>query len=243
MSQFAGLLRKLAHVNRAVWAPVAIALFGLVILATSSDPAPINPPQFLFSTPNVQGAISAAQSTPETSDFADRPLLRSDRRPPSLEQQPQPVETEEEPPQPMESIEGAMLVGIFGSGDVKGVLVRLEDGERKRLVVGDTLKGWILDWVGPRRAVFVASRGAGQAQLDMAFADVKPLPNSEPRVRQRANSDAARDRQPEGESAGASEAEAALVTDEPGAPPGSFGSAYRERRRRSQEPDQQDKSE
>jgi len=34
------------------------------------------------------------------------------------------------------SIDGVSLLGIFGSGEVAGVIIRLDNGERQRLPVG-----------------------------------------------------------------------------------------------------------
>lgn len=164
--------------------------------------------------------------------------MRSDRLPPVLEAESVEPLVQTPPDQPMESIDGVTLVGIFGSGDVKGIIVRLENGERQRLVVGASLKGWILDWVGPRQAVFIASRGAGQAQLDMAFAEIKPLPVSEERAAVRSAPREGKQASSPDQQVASPAAEAALAIEEPAAAPASFGAAYRERRLRRQREEQ-----
>ncbi len=50
-------------------------------------------------------------------------------------------------------IDGVALLGIFGSGEVAGVIIRLDNGERQRLPVGEAVKGWTLQSLEPRRAM------------------------------------------------------------------------------------------
>lgn len=66
-------------------------------------------------------------------------------------------------------IEGVSLLGIFGSGEVAGVIIRLDNGERQRLPVGESVKGWTLHSLGSRRAMLQATTGQ-RAVLEMAFA-------------------------------------------------------------------------
>ena len=44
----------------------------------------------------------------------------------------------------VESIDGINLLGIFGSGEVAGAIIRLDNGERQRLLVGESIK--VGDW-------------------------------------------------------------------------------------------------
>ena len=69
-------------------------------------------------------------------------------------------------------IEGVSLLGIFGSGEVAGVIIRLDNGERQRLPVGESVKGWTLHSLGSRRAMLQADTGQ-RAVLEMAFATEK----------------------------------------------------------------------
>ncbi len=53
----------------------------------------------------------------------------------------------------VEGIDGVALLGIFGSGEVAGVIIRLDNGERQRLPVGESVKGWTLQSLESRRAM------------------------------------------------------------------------------------------
>ena len=53
----------------------------------------------------------------------------------------------------VEGIDGVSLLGIFGSGEVAGVIIRLDNGERQRLPVGESVKGWTLQSLESRRAM------------------------------------------------------------------------------------------
>ena len=66
-------------------------------------------------------------------------------------------------------IDGVSLLGIFGSGEVAGVIIRLDNGERQRLSVGESVEGWTLQSLGSRRAMLRAATGQ-RAALEMAFA-------------------------------------------------------------------------
>ena len=49
------------------------------------------------------------------------------------------------------------------------MIIRLDNGERQRLPVGETVKGWTLQSLESRRAMLSAATGQ-QAVLEMAFA-------------------------------------------------------------------------
>ena len=66
------------------------------------------------------------------------------------------------------SIDEISLLGIFDSREVAGVIVRLDNGERQRLPVGESVKGWTLRSLEPRGALFEAATGQ-RALLQMAF--------------------------------------------------------------------------
>ena len=226
--------------RKILWVPAVAAVLSLLVFFSAGAPDSKAPGAFLFNTPKLPAILAAAQKTPGTSDFVDRPLLRSERRPPALvDATPAPAAVVAEPEIQMEPIDGVALVGIFGSGDVKGIIVRLEDGQRERVVEGQALRGWTLDWVGSRQARFTGAVGSKRAELQMAFAQVKPLPKAD-RVPAKAEllsgAGSMTERQdindalsaPEGDGdSGQSEAEEM--------PKGSFGAAYRERRNKAEE--------
>jgi hypothetical protein len=83
------------------------------------------------------------------------------------------------------SVDGVHLLGIFGSGEVAGAIIRLDNGERQRMSVGDSVEGWILQSLEPRGALFEAATGQ-RALLQMAFstdqsADALPAPAAPPK--------------------------------------------------------------
>ena len=224
--------------RKILWVPAVSALLSLLVFFSAGAPDSQEPGAFLFNTPTLPAILAAAQKNPETTDFVDRPLLRSERRPPvPVDNAPAPAAVVAETEVQMEPIDGVALVGIFGSGDVKGIIVRLEDGQRERVVEGQSLRGWTLDWVGPRHARFTGAGGSKRAELQMAFAEIKalpPAPSSNRAVMGREDRDS--------DSGVAAERDAAVnealaVPEEPQPAPGSFGSAYRERRQRSLEVD------
>jgi hypothetical protein len=49
------------------------------------------------------------------------------------------------------------------------VIIRLDNGERQRLVVGESIKGWTLGSIESRRALLQAATGE-EARLEMAYA-------------------------------------------------------------------------
>ena len=224
--------------RKILWVPAVSALLSLLVFFSAGAPDSQEPGAFLFNTPTLPAILAAAQKNPETTDFVDRPLLRSERRPPvPVDNAPAPAAVVAETEVQMEPIDGVALVGIFGSGDVKGIIVRLEDGQRERVVEGQSLRGWTLDWVGPRQARFTGASGSKRAELQMAFAEIKalpPAPSSNRAVMGREDRDS--------DSGVAAERDAAVnealaVPEESQPAPGSFGSAYRERRQRSLEVD------
>jgi hypothetical protein len=90
---------------------------------------------------------------------------------------PQPVSDESEEPsveavpsdEIASSVDGLHLLGIFGSGEVAGAIIRLDNGERQRMSVGDSVEGWILQSLEPRGALFEAATGSASVTSDGLF--------------------------------------------------------------------------
>jgi len=145
----------------------------------AGTPKPVLPSSALFEPVSVEQTLSASRPELSSFDFIFRPVFALDREPPV---QPElPLEDDaalaaaEAEAVVVESIDGVNLLGIFGSGEVAGVIIRLDNGERQRLVVGESIKGWTLDSVGSRRAHLRASTGE-EARLEMIFAtDQSPI--------------------------------------------------------------------
>ena len=151
---------------------VGAILLALLYLLLAGSPQPISPAKSLFAPVSVEQALLASRPELSSFDFIFRPVFATKRVPPA----PLVVDDEqdasvEEPiaDQVVEGIDGVSLLGIFGSGEVAGVIIRLDNGERQRLPVGEMVKGWTLQSLESRRAMLSAATGQ-QAVLEMAFA-------------------------------------------------------------------------
>lgn len=147
-------------------------LLALLYLLLAGTPQPIAPASALFAEISVEQDLSTSRPELSSSDFSLRPVFAIQRVPP-----PPPVIDVEQDEDADEigaeevvgSIDGVSLLGIFGSGEVSGVIIRLDNGDRQRLSVGESIKGWTLQSLGPRSAMLQS--GAGQSiVLEMAFA-------------------------------------------------------------------------
>jgi hypothetical protein len=151
---------------------VGAIVLALLYLLLAGSPQPISPAKSLFAPVSVEQALLASRPELSSFDFIFRPVFATKRVPPA----PLVVDDEqdasvEEPiaDQVVEGIDGVSLLGIFGSGEVAGVIIRLDNGERQRLPVGEMVKGWTLQSLESRRAMLSAATGQ-QAVLEMAFA-------------------------------------------------------------------------
>ena len=147
---------------------------GLAVVYTllAGTPKPVLPSSALFEPVSVAQILSSSRPELSSFDFIFRPVFALDRKP----RRPQPpsedeaaLAASESNADVVESIDGINLLGIFGSGEVSGVIIRLDNGERQRLVVGESIKGWTLDSIESRRALLQAATGE-EARLEMAYA-------------------------------------------------------------------------
>ena len=158
--------------QRSVSGLVAVILLAVLYLLLAGSPRPISPAESLFAPVSVEQALLASRPELSSFDFIFRPVFAIKRVPPAI-----PVvadvqdESVDELPldEVVEGIDGVSLLGIFGSGDVAGVIIRLDNGERQRLSVGESVKGWTLQSLESRRAMLQAAAGQ-RAVLEMAFA-------------------------------------------------------------------------
>ena len=133
-------------------------------------PRPVPPSVALFEPVDTQQVL--AESRPELSsfDFIFRPLFSTRRRAPEPPPKADSSVSEDVTPAAdvaaVSTMKGSRLLGIFGSGEVEGAIVRLDNGQRRRLVVGDRLDGWALQSVSAREIRFVSDTGE-VADLDM----------------------------------------------------------------------------
>ena len=158
--------------QRSVAGLVAVILLAVLYLVLAGSPQPIPPAQSLFAPVSVEQALLASRPELSSFDFIFRPVFAIKRVPPVMpvvaDQQDERVE-EFPSDEVVDSIDGVSLMGIFGSGEVAGVIIRLDNGDRQRVLVGDSVKGWTLQSLGSRRAMLQAATGQ-RAVLEMIFA-------------------------------------------------------------------------
>jgi hypothetical protein len=151
---------------------LATTLLAVLYLALAGSPQPISPAKSLFAPVSVEQALLASRPELSSFDFIFRPVFALKRVPPAMptvaDQQDESVDGLPEH-EVAEGIDGVSLLGIFGSGEVAGVIIRLDNGERQRLPVGESIKGWTLKSLGSRHAMLQAATGR-RAVLEMAFA-------------------------------------------------------------------------
>ena len=151
---------------------IAVVLLAILYVLLARIPKPISPAQSLFAPVSVEQVLLASRPEMSSFDFTFRPVFAIKRVPPEMPivDGQQDTSIDELPlDEVVEGIDGVSLLGIFGSGEVAGVIIRLYNGYRQRLPVGESVKGWTLQSLGSRRAMLRAMNGQ-QAVLEMAFA-------------------------------------------------------------------------
>jgi len=151
---------------RLVWMLVAAGAVGLLALYLwSPEIAPL-PPGELSRTELSQlndGVVGVGQGD----DFVSRPLFVEGRRPLAAVKAPVAKVVKKEPAPPPKVLENVKLLGVFSSGDAKGVILQENGGDRRRLLVGDTTGNWTLIAVEPREAVFKS--GGAESRVAMGL--------------------------------------------------------------------------
>ena len=155
-------------------ASLIVGALGLTAIYTLSagSPRPILPSRALFEPVSVAQTLSSSRPELNSLDFVLRPVFALDRKPrrPDLPSENDlALAASEADADVLESIDGINLLGIFGSGEVAGAIIRLDNGERQRLLVGESIKGWRLGSIESRRALLQAATGE-EARLQMAYA-------------------------------------------------------------------------
>lgn len=152
---------------------LALVLSSLYIALTGLPPA-IKPARDLFAPISIAETLAASSMAPDSRDFVFRPLLVPSRRNPvGLKPADAEAPSEGETPDQsvsVESIDGIKLLGIFNSGEVSGVFVRLEKGSRRRVDLGEALKDWELIAVSTRHALWESETGE-RVTLDLGFSN------------------------------------------------------------------------
>ena len=155
-------------------ASLIVGALGLTTVYTLSagSPRPVLPSSALFEPLTVAQTLSSSRPELSSFDFVLRPVFaldRKPRRPDLLSENDAALVAPETDADVVESIDGINLLGIFGSGEVAGAIIRLDNGERQRLAVGESIKGWTLGSIESRRVLLQALTGE-EARLEMAYA-------------------------------------------------------------------------
>ena len=155
-------------------ASLVVGALGLTAVYTllAGTPKPVLPSNALFQHVSVAQTLSSSRPELSSFDFVFRPVFALDRRPRQpdlLSENDAALAVSGANADVVESIDGINLLGIFGSGEVAGVIIRLDNGERQRLVVGQSIKGWTLGSIESRRVLLQAVTGE-EARLEMAYA-------------------------------------------------------------------------
>ncbi len=160
---------------------VIVLFLALVYLVLAGTPHPMAPASSLFAPVSVQTVLANSRPALSSADFSLRPVFAIKRVPPpqQLGDEAEKASAEVAPnDEIVGSIDGMSLLGIFGSREVAGVIIRLDNGDRQRLPVGESVKGWTLRSLEPRGALLEAATGQ-RTLLQMAFStdqSAKALP-------------------------------------------------------------------
>ena len=151
---------------RLVWMLVAAGAVGLLALYLwSPEIAPLPPGE--FNRTDVSQLNDGVVDGGQGDDFVSRPLFVEGRRPLAAVKAPVAKVVKKEPAPPPKVLENVKLLGVFSSGDAKGVILQENGGDRRRLLVGDTTGNWTLIAVEPREAVFKS--GGAESRVAMGL--------------------------------------------------------------------------
>jgi len=149
-----------------VWTLVAAGAFGLLALYLwSPEIAPLPPGE--LSRSDLSSLTEDMVDIGQGDDFVSRPLFVQGRRPLAAVEAPVTKVVNNEPAPTPKVLENVKLLGVFSSGDTKGVILQENGGDRRRLLVGDKTGAWTLVAVEPREAVF--KRGAVESRVTMGL--------------------------------------------------------------------------
>lgn len=144
--------------NKLLLAAVSIPVLGLalavLVLVFIGGPERIAPSG--NSLAPWEANFGAADTSEEGRAVLERPLLWASRRPLPPPEAVVPVAVQPEPENGpvQDALAGYRLAGVFLSEFDAGVII-VSPKERKRLVIGDTIDGWMLEQVRADDALFV----------------------------------------------------------------------------------------
>ena len=118
--------------------------YGALRLVAMAAPEPVAPAADSLQVPAVLSPAVVAAA--ERNEIVSRPLFWSSRRP--VDQ----VAVLANPDGQPGELQGVQLVGLFGSGEQAGIIA-LVKGEKRRILLGDTVEGWTLKSITPYELV------------------------------------------------------------------------------------------
>ena len=151
---------------RILWVLVAAGGLGLVALYSwSPEVAPMLPGE--LSRPDLSRLMSDAADGDAGDEFVSRPLFVHGRRPLVAVTAPVAKVVKEQSSVAAKVLENVTLLGVFSSGESRGVII-LESGvDRRRMLVGEQTGDWTLLSVEPRAAVFKS--GSAESRVEMGL--------------------------------------------------------------------------
>ena len=143
---------------------VALQLGWLLLrLLLPPAPAPIEPTDASLTV--ADRIAERLLDTRGSAELRERPLFWDGRRPVSDSG----VAVVEASAEKVPQLKGLKLLGIFGVGEVGGIILRF-DGKQQRLVVGEDINGWTLQSMDAEGATLVSgSNGQERVVLERAM--------------------------------------------------------------------------
>ena len=154
-------------------ASIGISLVVLLLLNIIGPSVKGTPPdQAIMEIGSLMDDAGLSERLITTVDFVDRPLFRPDRRqPPDLMTTSTKAQSDaaRESTEQAETLEGVSATGVFASGDISGVFLKTEGGERSRIQVGESYEGWVLASVDATGANFTSGGRRARVALELNF--------------------------------------------------------------------------
>jgi len=162
LSVFAGSLDQSLRIVGALLVVGGLGLSTLYLLPPEVTPLPPGE----LDRPKLSGFIDNSPDAEQSDEFVSRPLFVEGRRPLLTIKAP-PTKQVNDEPAPPKVLENVKLLGVFSSGDTKGVILQENGGDRRRLLVGDKTGAWTLSVVEAREAVF--KHGKAESRITMGL--------------------------------------------------------------------------
>ena len=159
-------LGSLDQAVRVIFGIVVLGAIGLLLgwlWSPEIDPLPPGD----FDQLDQPTAVMETSEFEQVDDFVSRPLLLEGRRPLVATTVPAPKVVKEQSSVAAKVLENVTLLGVFSSGESRGVII-LENGvDRRRMLVGEQTGDWTLWGVEPRAAVFKS--GSAESRVEMGL--------------------------------------------------------------------------